>query len=100
MIQIIPCGDLVIYVPNVFTPDGDANNDNYGIISQNALTQEAIIVNRWGDLMFELNSPNQMWDGKTRNGTDALEGVYFIKYRLSGLNNSEEIGHAFFHLKR
>jgi hypothetical protein len=41
-----------------------------------------------------------MWDGKTRNGTDALEGVYFMKYRLTGLNNTEEIGHTFFHLKR
>ena len=100
MIQINPCGAIVIFVPNVFTPNGDAENDYFGIISQNALTQEAVIVNRWGDLMFELNSPNQMWDGKTRNGTDALEGVYFIKYRLTGLNDSEEIGHTFFHLKR
>ena len=99
-IEINPCGALVIFVPNVFTPNGDSENDSYGIISQNALTQEAVIVNRWGDLMFELNSPNQMWDGKTRNGTDALEGVYFMKYRLTGLNNTEEIGHTFFHLKR
>jgi gliding motility-associated-like protein len=100
LIEINPCGALVIFVPNVFTPNGDSENDSYGIISQNALTQEAVIVNRWGDLMFELNSPNQMWDGKTRNGTDALEGVYFMKYRLTGLNNTEEIGHTFFHLKR
>ena len=99
-IQIDPCGALVIFVPNVFTPNGDLSNDTYGIISQNALTQEAIIVNRWGDMMIELNSPNQMWDGKTNNGLDAKDGVYFIKYRLTGLNNTEEIGHTFFHLKR
>lgn len=100
MIQINPCGSLVIFVPNVFTPNGDNENDTYGIISQNAFTQEAVIVNRWGELMFELNTPNQMWDGKTNNGSEALEGVYFIKYRLTGLNESEEIGHTFFHLKR
>jgi gliding motility-associated-like protein len=99
-IQIIPCGSLVVFIPNVFTPNGDLNNDTYGIISQNALSQEAVIVNRWGDVMVELNSPNQTWDGKTNNGNIAKEGVYFIKYRLTGLNNTEEIGHTFFHLHR
>jgi len=57
-------------------------------------------IQEYVPLKFELNSPNQMWDGKTRNGTDTLEGVYFIKYRLTGSNKSEEIGYTFFHLKR
>ena len=99
VVTIIPCGSLVIDVPNVFTPNGDGNNDTYGIISQNAISQEAIIVDRWGILMAELNSPNATWDG-TSNGKDATDGVYFIKYRIVGPNDSEEIGHTFLHLIR
>ena len=49
--------------------------------------------------MTELNSPNAIWDG-TSNGKDATDGVYFIKYRIVGPNDIEEIGHTFFHLIR
>jgi gliding motility-associated-like protein len=99
-ITIIPCGDLEIIVPNVFSPNGDGENESYGIQSINAVYQEAIIVNRWGLKMIELNSPNSTWDGKISNGTDASEGVYFIKYRIVGPDGSEKIGQTFFHLVR
>ncbi|MBM3185670.1 MAG: DNRLRE domain-containing protein [Bacteroidetes bacterium] len=96
---IIPCGSLVVEVPNVFTPNGDGNNDSYGINSLNAISQEAIVVDRWGVKMAELNSPNATWDG-TSNGKEATNGVYFVKYRIVGPNDTEEIGHTFFHLIR
>jgi gliding motility-associated-like protein len=99
-ISIIPCGSLIIDLPNVFTPNGDGDNDLYGIISQNAVSQEALIVNRWGEIMIELNTPNQSWDGKIQNGKEALEGVYFIKFRIVGIGGDEKIGHSFFHLVR
>jgi gliding motility-associated-like protein len=83
----------------VFSPNGDDINEIYGIISQNASSQEAIIVNRWGTLMAELKVPNATWDGKV-NGKDALEGVYFIKYRIIGLDGTEKEGQQFFHLVR
>jgi gliding motility-associated-like protein len=91
---------LEINVPNVFTPNGDNLNDEYGISSFNAISQEAIIVDRWGAKMIELNTPNTFWNGKTPNGLDATEGVYFIKYRVVGPNGEEKIGHTFFHLDR
>jgi gliding motility-associated-like protein len=99
-VSIIPCGALEIIVPNVFTPNGDNTNDEYGITSLNALSQEALIVNRWGEKMIELNNPNTYWNGKTPNGNEATEGVYFIKYRIIGPNGEEKIGHTFFHLER
>lgn len=99
-ITIVPCGSLEIEVPNVFTPNGDNVNDEFGILSINAISQEAIIVDRWGAKMIELNSPNTFWNGKTPNGLDATEGVYFIKYRIVGPNGEEKIGHTFLHLDR
>lgn len=93
-------GDPEILIPNVFTPNGDGVNISYGIISKNAISQEAIILNRWGELMVELNTLNMMWDGKTSNGSDATPGVYFIKYKVVGLNGKKLTGQTFFHLIR
>lgn len=99
-VEVVPCGAIEWFIPNVFTPNADGQNDTYGIQSINALSQEAMIVNRWGEVMAELNQLNQMWDGFTASGKEALEGVYFMKYRLTGLGGEEKEGHVFFHLKR
>lgn len=98
-IIVIPIGDMTIHVPNVFSPNADGNNDYYGVFSTFAASQEAAIFNRWGNLIIELNEPNATWDGKI-NGSEAAEGVYFLRYRLIGLNGSEQEGHTFFHLFR
>lgn len=96
---VFPIGALTVEFPNVFSPNNDGSNDFYGIITQNAASQEAIIVDRWGILMVELNSPNATWDGKSK-GKEVLEGVYFLKYRIVGLDGTEQEGHTFFHLVR
>lgn len=54
-----------IYVPNVFTPNGDGQND---ILMPNlvGVTQLRFfrIFNRWGKLMFETANIGQGWNGK------------------------------------
>jgi methionine-rich copper-binding protein CopC len=40
------------------------------------------------------------WDGKTPDGKEASEGVYFLKYNVIGLDGTEVTGHTFFHLVR
>lgn len=90
---------FTIFVPNVFTPNGDPSNPGYGVITQNAISQEAVIVNRWGNVMAELNAPNALWDGKV-NDRDAAEGVYFIRYKVIAVDGREFIGQTFFHLQR
>jgi gliding motility-associated-like protein len=99
-IQIIPCGSIVYDIPNVFSPNSDGTNDQYGIFSENVISQEAIIVNRWGELMIQLNQVNQLWDGTLPSGQLAKDGVYFMKFRLVGLGGEEKEGHVFFHLVR
>jgi hypothetical protein len=45
-----------IYVPNVFTPDGDGNNDLFLIYAKNQLQIDYFqIFDRWGSLVFERN---------------------------------------------
>ncbi len=94
-VVVLPWQPLVIEVPNVFTPDGDNVNDLYWIKVQNGSELEAIIVNRWGETLFEYHDFTTKWDGMIK-GSPVSEGTYFIKYRIKGLDGTEQTGHTFF----
>lgn len=66
-----------IFVPNVFTPDGDGVNDNFTIKAKNCNDVKCLIYNRWGILMCELNASNLSWDGKTKENKKASNGTYY-----------------------
>lgn len=87
----------VVEVPNIFTPNGDNANDLFFLPSQDVLNIQMWVFNRWGNLMFEGNSISPAWDGKV-NGEKAQEGTYFLKYKVTGLNNQLIEGHGFFQL--
>ncbi len=97
---VLPYEILEIEVPNVFSPNGDGFNEGYSVITKNATSIEAVIINRWGDKIVEIDDLNYKWDGKTTSGLEVADGVYFIKYKVAGLNNQEKQGHTFFHLIR
>lgn len=67
-----------VAVPNIFSPNGDGNNDYFSFYSFGAEVTEVRIFNRWGAQVYY--NPNQEsealgWDG-THNGEDAQEGTY------------------------
>ena len=65
-----------LFVPNVFTPQGDGINDYFSTISYGIEKINMKIFNRWGGLIFETNNISQGWDG-TYNGNACSIGVYF-----------------------
>ncbi|MFM6935050.1 MAG: choice-of-anchor L domain-containing protein [Flavobacteriales bacterium] len=91
--------------PNVFSPNNDGTNDTYFLSSKNVVKLELVILNRWGNVLFEktgediINNPinNPSWDGKI-NGVLANEGVYFYKYVGYNVSGTEVTGHGFLHL--
>jgi gliding motility-associated-like protein len=92
----------VVDAPNVFTPGVDGNNDTYFLRTKNVVKLELIIVNRWGNVIFEKSSDdlvnnNPSWDGKI-NGVIANEGVYFYMYIGYNISGQEITGHGFLHL--
>lgn len=67
-----------IYIPNVFTPNGDGINDVFYFTVQGATCFHANIYNRWGVLIYELNSPAEGWPGIVRQtGLPASDGTYY-----------------------
>ena len=99
LIKVLPYDPVVMNIPNVFSPNNDGLNDNYFIDLKNAAAFEGTIFNRWGNEMVSLNQINQKWDGKSTSGEISDEGVYFIKYKITGLDKTIKEGVAYFHLQ-
>jgi gliding motility-associated-like protein len=81
-----------IYVPNVFSPNGDNNNDVLYAEGTCVSSLSFLIFNRWGELVFESNSLSSGWDGNYK-GDPLLPGVFafLISGNFSdGTNFSQE----------
>jgi gliding motility-associated-like protein len=64
-----------VFVPNVFSPDGDGRNDQLFIYGNYVASVEMQIFNQWGQHMATLTSTNQGWDGKYKGSAQPV-GVY------------------------
>jgi gliding motility-associated-like protein len=93
-IIVLPFGDPEVIVPNVFSPNDDGVNDIFFL--QHLYTEKIyiVILNRWGDVVFETTDPDPQWNGSTPNGNKVTDGVYFYKYVATGINGVEINGHG------
>jgi adhesin/invasin len=68
-----------IYVPKVFTPNGDGTNDILKPILVGISTFHYFSVyNRWGNLIFTTQDPNQGWDGTFKGVPQPVETYLWI----------------------
>ena len=78
-IQVV--ADVIYYVPNAFTPDGNQFNDVFQPVFTSGFDPfeyELQIYNRWGELIFVSKNSDIGWDGTYQN-YDAQEGTYIWK---------------------
>ena len=80
--------------------DNDGLNDLFYLDTKETTNLKLLIVNRWGNKVFEFSGTNPAWNGKMQNGVDAEDGVYFYKYTATGLHGENVEGHGFIHLIR
>lgn len=65
-------------VPNVFTPNGDGQNDYFMITATNGSKLKLEVFNRWGYKIFSRSgTENIVWDGYNPQGTLVSPGTYF-----------------------
>jgi gliding motility-associated-like protein len=92
-------GDVVYYIPNAFTPDGDEFNNVFlpvftsGFDPYNYLLT---IYNRWGELIYESSNHLIGWDGDF-NGKISPTGIYsyVITFKSIGTDFKKTItGHV------
>lgn len=86
LVNIAPCPDAQIYLPNAITPsDLNGINDVFRVYIPESLEVELFeikIYDRWGMLVFQSSETQFSWDG-TFNGK-RLSGetyVYFIRFK-------------------
>lgn len=87
-IKIVPisvevaCEALEIY--EVITPNGDGQNDFWIIEGiQDFPTNELVIYNRWGEVVFETQSYDNSWAGIDKSGNTLPFGAYYYILKLN-----------------
>lgn len=72
-------------LPNAFTPNGDGQNDLFKPYPYCFVDRiDLKIFNRWGQLVFETQNPDILWDGKDLSGTVLTEGTYYYTCTVFG----------------
>ncbi len=71
------CPEDLVNVPNIFTPNGDGQNDVLRLHVSPSIKEikSFQIFNRWGGMVFSTNDINDFWDGRVK-GQPLDSGVY------------------------
>jgi hypothetical protein len=75
-----------VEMPNVITCNSDDVNDLYLIDTLFSVCHpyELVIMNRWGNVVFETSGDGDHFSGRDRGGNDLLPGVYFYLITSEG----------------
>jgi len=74
-----------LYVPNIFTPNGDGVNETFRLQGVYLQQVEVRIYNRWGQALFVGQGLDQAWDGRFQ-GQPVPEGNYVYVVRATAQN--------------
>ncbi len=78
------CSKPVIYVPNIFSPNGDGQNDVIYVHGVGIKTLSFLIYDRWGEKIFETSDQTIGWDGTYRGSYCPIEVyAYTLKATMS-----------------
>jgi gliding motility-associated-like protein len=94
--------ELVFYVPNTFTPNGDGANEEFIPVINDVIdpmSYKLLIFNRWGELIFESQNKDYGWDGTygQNGGFNCQDGTYTWKlyFKLSNEDSNRiYVGHV------
>lgn len=81
-----------LFIPNIFSPNGDGNNDVYQIHGTGIVSLNVKIFDRWGAQVAELAKLNDTWDGSYRGSimnSDAFGYFLEVSY-VDGTSESHK----------
>lgn len=75
------------HIPNAFSPNGDGNNETFSAVGifTGIENYNILIVNRWGEAVFQSSDPGEGWNGRRfNNGKLSQRGVYAYQITFTG----------------
>jgi gliding motility-associated-like protein len=84
---IVVIGDATLFIPNVFTPNGDNDNDVWYITTTGVKELTCEIYDRWGLKIATFDGTTSGWDGKTKSGALSADGTYYYVVHVTAFNN-------------
>ena len=91
--------EVIYYIPNTFTPDGDEFNQTFQPVFTAGFDPydwRMLIYNRYGQVIWESSDPEQGWDG-TFNGRMVQDGTYVWTVEFKTIASDErrtDTGHV------
>jgi gliding motility-associated-like protein len=76
-----------VKIPSAFSPNGDGANDFLKIFLLRIQSFDLRIFNRWGELVFETNNANLLWDGTYK---DEPQDIGVFQYYIEGVSISSD----------
>lgn len=83
------CYKPQVYIPNVFSPNDDGNNDVFYVRGEGIKSLTFLIYDRWGEKVFETTDPAQGWDGKYKGKPMPAE-IYYYKAIIEFIDGSSK----------
>jgi len=79
-----------LFIPNIFSPNGDGSNDIFYVRGKGFSDFQLIIYNRWGEKIFETEDNSNGWDG-TYKGVLLNPGVFVYYVNATHTSDGPEI---------
>lgn len=93
--------DIIYYVPNAFTPDGDNFNQTFKPVFTSGYDPydfSMFIYNRWGEIIFESHDASVGWNGTFGEGNSiVMDGTYVwtMEFKVTQTSERKKIeGHV------
>ncbi|RFC53657.1 HYR-like domain-containing protein [Brumimicrobium aurantiacum] len=88
--------DLIYYIPNTFTPDGNTNNEVFKPVFYSGFDPQDFnmkIFNRWGEVIFESNDASIGWDGTygASSNETVQQGTYIWEIEFKREKEKERV---------
>ena len=65
------------FLPNIFTPNGDGQNDIFYAQTDGVTPYELTIFSRYGTIIYISKGTKVWWDGRTSAGEEVVPGTYY-----------------------
>ena len=84
--RLLPIMERIkFYIPNVFTPNADGNNDGFGLHSSQYFlikTFKMEVYNRWGEIVFKTTDMTEHWHPEKDQ-----QSIYLVKILIKDFYN-------------